>query len=394
VQRPKRIFYVGTYDRDYPRNTIVIAGLRRAGFDVRELNAPIWAGDADRSSLVGAPVQLLRLAIRLTAAYVKLIVLLLARRRQFDLVSFGYIGQADVLILGSFVKLLGKPILFNPLVTLTDTLIEDRARLSPWGLMAKLIRLVYRLSLRIADVVLVDTRENRDYLMLNFHVAAERVLVLPVGADETVFNNTVSPDQISDQSNARRVLFYGNMIPLQGVETIVRAARLLQDDTNVIFEVIGTGQTYAEIRSVASQLDVQNIVFVDRVPYAELPCRIRRSDVVLGIFGSTTKAARVVPNKVYQGMAMGAAIVTRDSSATREVLRDGESALLVLPSDPESLACAIRMLSDSELRHRLGTAARARFLEVASLDVQARCLTVAVETALAVRHSDCREAVA
>jgi glycosyltransferase involved in cell wall biosynthesis len=163
------------------------------------------------------------------------------------------------------------------------------------------------------------------------------------------------------------------MIPLLGVDTIVRAARLLRGD-DVRFEIIGTGQTLDEARALAVELGTDNIDWVGRVPYVELPRRIARADVVLGIFGDTVKAARVVPNKVYQAMAMGAAIVTRDSSAQRSMLTDGVSTLLVPPADPEALADAIRRLRDPELRARLGAAANWNFIERASLFVQSERL--------------------
>ncbi len=101
--------------------------------------------------------------------------------------------------------------------------------------------------------------------------------------------------------------------------------------------------------------------------------------MLLGIFGDTSKAGRVVPNKVFQAMAVGAAIITRDSAAARELLRDGESALLIPPADPDALAIAIRRLRDPALRERLGAAARARYVSAASIDVQSSQLEEAID---------------
>jgi glycosyltransferase involved in cell wall biosynthesis len=150
----------------------------------------------------------------------------------------------------------------------------------------------------------------------------------------------------------------------------VRAARLLRDD-GIRFEIIGLGQTLGAARALAGELGATNIEWVGRVPYADLPRCIGRADIVLGIFGDSTKAGRVVPNKVYQAMAMGAAIVTRDSPAQRAMLADGVSALLVPPADPSALADAIRRLRDPVLRRRLGRAAHERFVEQAGIDTQA-----------------------
>ncbi|MGA7670505.1 MAG: glycosyltransferase [Nitrolancea sp.] len=370
MQRSKRILYIGTYERDYPRNVTVIAAMRRAGYDVREIHRSVWAAAGDKSAMISSPARLANLGLRLIVAYVSLIRDLIRARNDADLIAFGYIGQLDVLVLGPVARLMGKPILFNPLVTLTDTLVEDRQTVAPNGPPARIIRLIDRLSLGLSTSVLADTVENQQFVTTMFKLPRSKVRVIPVGADDEVFHPPLTPTEINRNGSPLRVLFYGNMIPLQGVETIVRAANLLRDEPDVTFDIVGTGQVFESIRSQARNLHVDNITFIPRWPYEQLPLQISRSDIILGIFGDSPKAARVVPNKVYQAMAMGASIVTRDSPASREMLHDGESALLISPADSESLAAAIRQLRDPALRQRLGLSARDRYVKAASLEVQ------------------------
>ena len=74
----------------------------------------------------------------------------------------------------------------------------------------------------------------------------------------------------------------------------------------------------------------------------------------LGIFGTTEKALRVIPNKAYEALACGTPLVTSDTRASRELLADGENALLVPPGDPNALAEAVRRISqDAALAQRL-----------------------------------------
>ena len=91
------------------------------------------------------------------------------------------------------------------------------------------------------------------------------------------------------------------------------------------------------------------------VEYERLPDELHRAGCALGIFGTSDKAARVIPNKAFQALACGTPLVTADTPAARELLVDGESALLVPPGDPEALAAALRRLAaDPELARRLG----------------------------------------
>jgi glycosyltransferase involved in cell wall biosynthesis len=82
---------------------------------------------------------------------------------------------------------------------------------------------------------------------------------------------------------------------------------------------------------------------------------MREAQVCLGIFGDTPKARRVVPNKVYQCLAAGAAVVTGRSPASEELLVDREHALLCEMASGKAIADAILDLKRSPaLRQRLG----------------------------------------
>ncbi len=419
----KRLLYAGTYERDCPRNELTIAALRRAGFDVRELHAAVWERDRDKSGRFLRPGSLIRLGLRLSVAYISTGVRLLRELPDSDAVVIGYIGQADMLVLAPLAKLAGRPVVFNPLVTLTDTLVEDRRLARRGGLAAMAIAVVDRLALRLADAILVDTPENGDYLVRRFGIPANRIHQVDVGADEDLFQDGPHPRPLPqfwergergespghpersgaeskdlsysvqhgrDPSlalrmtgtllhgtpvNELRVLFYGKFTPLHGIDTILQAAKLLEDQEEIRFEVIGSGQLSAEMNALAAKLDLRNVDFIPWVPFERLPERIAAADIFLGIFGGTTKAARVIPNKVFQGMAMGAAIVTRDSPAIQRVLSDDGSALLVPPADPTALAGAVLRMRDPVLRANLSRGSRLAFEKTGSLDALAERLT-------------------
>ncbi|HEU4792375.1 MAG TPA: glycosyltransferase family 4 protein [Nitrolancea sp.] len=403
----KRLLYAGTYERDCPRNELTIAALQRAGFDVRELHAAVWERDRDKSGRFLRPGSLIRLGLRLGVAYISTGVRLLRELSDSDAVVIGYIGQADMLVLAPLAKLAGRPVVFNPLVTLTDTLVEDRRLARRGGLAAMAIAVVDRLALRLADAILVDTPENGDYLVRRFGIPANRIHQVDVGADEDLFQGGPHPPphpqfwERGEHGKAQsplpklgvgakptlRVLFYGKFTPLHGIDTILQAAKLLEDQEDIRFEVIGSGQLSAEMNALAAKLDLRNVDFIPWVPFEWLPERIAAADIFLGIFGDTAKAARVIPNKVFQGMAMGAAIVTRDSPAIQRVLSDGGSALLVPPADPTALAGAVLRMRDPALRDNLSRGSRLAFEKTGSLDALAERLTAIIEAVVPVQRS-------
>ena len=130
--------------------------------------------------------------------------------------------------------------------------------------------------------------------------------------------------------------------------------------------------------------DLKNVRFVETWLSAEqLADAMREADVCLGIFGTTPKAARVIPYKVFAALALGRPVITRDSPAIRELLVDEESALLCPPGDGQALAAALeRLPTDAPLRERLGRNGHACYATTASGEAIGRDLVRQLEGAL------------
>ena len=355
----RRVCYAGTYEQEYPRNSLIIQALRDAGVRVEECHQPVFERSRDKSSLQIAALAVL--CLRLTFAYLRLIPDVGLRLLRCDALVVGYIGQLDVIVLGTVARLAGKPVLFNPLVSLTDTLVEDRGQFSPESLPGRVIRKIDRISMSMADLVLADTDENAHYLSEQFDLDPERIAVVQVGAPEETFF-PVTGDFASHED--LDVLFVGKFIPLHGVRTILDAASILQDRGRpVCIELVGTGQEYQMFRDHAERLGLRNIVWTEWIPFELLGDRVRSAEVVLGIFDEGAKASRVIPNKVHHALACAVPVITRRSPAVDPYLADGETAILVPPADPVALANAIECLFDPERRRSIGIAGNTAWKE-------------------------------
>lgn len=360
-----RILYAGVYERDYARNRLIVRALRDAGARVEEAHVAVFERRRDKSA-VGL-IGLAALGVRLAWAYTRLVPSVALRLLRCDALAVGYIGQLDMLVLAPLARALGRPVIFNPLVTLSDTLVEDRALARAGTFVARVIVALDRAALRLADDVLVDTEANGWRLRQRFGLAPGRLTVVAVGADDTFAPLGKASGRAVDAP--LDVLFIGKFIPLHGVETIVRAVALLRArGAPLRVELVGTGQTYraARAQAVALGLGEDALIWTDWIPFEALSDRLRRADVALGIFGSGTKAARVIPNKLWQSLACGVASVTRSSPAVAGVLCDAENVLLVPPADPLALADAIERLRDPALRARIAAGGRSAYERHAS----------------------------
>ena len=150
------------------------------------------------------------------------------------------------------------------------------------------------------------------------------------------------------------VVFWGSFIPLQGIQYIVRAAKILEKYSNIQFSIIGKGQTYSDVNCLAKKLDLINIEFLGRLPNKEIPDYIARADVCLGIFGDTEKTQRVIPNKVYEAIAMKKPVITADTPAARELFADGKNILFCKIANPQDLAKKIlKVRNNPSLREKV-----------------------------------------
>jgi glycosyltransferase involved in cell wall biosynthesis len=340
-----RVLYFGTYERAYPRNAQVIACLRGSGVEVVERHVSVWDGQEHKWSV--GPLSALRVALAEAR-------LSLPMRGPFDAVIVGYPGHFDMPRARRLAR--RRPLVFNPLVSLADTLVGDRGRFAEGSLPARLLAKIDRRALRLADLVVADTDANADFLAELGGIPRDRVATALVGAEERLFRPAWRyPERFV-------CLFVGKLIPLHGLETIIAAAELAPE---LPFRIVGSGQLDALLEHRP-----ENVEWERWIDYERLPDAYWDAGCALGVFGGSAKAARVIPNKAFQALACGTPLVTADTPAARELLVDGESALLVPPGDPAALAAAVRRLAaDPGLARRLSAAGRASFEQSASEDV-------------------------
>lgn len=326
------ILFFGGYDPGYPRNAIIRKGWSALGFPVAECRAG----------------ERLKVHFRYPA--------LLARYvRMGDSSPILFVPEfrhKDVPLAWMIARCSGKRLVFDPLVSRYETRVLDRGDVPPKSPQSAHNRNLDAISLRLADLVLADTHEHARFFAAEFGIAPGKIRVLPVGFDEGVFREAPLPAGRS----VLEILFYGTYLPLHGVETIVDAASLLRGSP-VHFTLVGVGQTFAEVKERASRLPEGLVDLRAPMPVAELAPLIAAADVVLGVFGKTPKAAMVVPNKLFQALAVGRPVITADTPAVRELFQNGVHLLSVPPGDADALAAAItRLRSDAPLRVRLAGA--------------------------------------
>ncbi len=317
-----KICYFGAYSKKDPRNSIIIKGLRKNGVDVVE-------GHEDPSQ------SLFKKNLKLVKKHFKL---------DYDAMIVGFPGHTDIPLARLLTKLSRKPLIFDAFLSLYDSYVFDRKKVKEDSLKVKYYFYVDKFTCMVSDVILLDTNEHINYFHEEFSINKEKFKRIFIGADDEIFY----PRKVERNEEIFTVEFHGTFIPLQGIQYIIKAAKILENYKDIKFELIGSGQTYNEVVNLSRQLNTRNISFKGCVDYKEIPYYIAKADVGLGIFGDTAKAKRVIPNKVYEVLAMRKPLITGDSPAAREVLINKENCILCEMANPKEIANSILLLKEDE----------------------------------------------
>lgn len=334
TEKIMKVCYFGSYDSEYARNRIVMRGLKRSGIEVVEK--------------------------KLESGWFSLSLSLWKEKDKYDAVIVGYARERIPVLFARLV--FAGPVIWDAFLSLYDSWVYDRRLVSPHHPKAWYYWFLDWVAGALADYILMDTNEHIRYFSSEFGVSKKKFLRVFIGVDDSVFRPIEGENQVKKeffQKNpklkAKTVVgFHGKYIPLQGVEYIIRAAKILENDTNIHFMLIGSGQTYEAARELEQKLDPGNITFIDRVPFEEMPYWIDIFDVALGIFGNTKKTQRVIPNKVYESLAMRKPVVTADTPAICELFTPGGDIEVCKHADPNSLAAAVKELAENtEMQRQL-----------------------------------------
>jgi glycosyltransferase involved in cell wall biosynthesis len=318
------ILFFGTYNSVYSRNRVLLHGFKENGVGIIECKTEFGG----------------------FKKYIDLFKKHKKYKNQYDLMFVAFPGQLMMIFAKFLTK---KKIIFDAFTSLYDSNVFDRRTVKKNSLKAKYYWFLDWFSCSLADKILLDTNEHVKYFLKTFKIKEDKFIRLFVVADDVVFKNAETKTRTENQKNKFLVHFHGTYIPLQGLETVLETARLLEKEEDIRFNIIGS-----KIKEKFEKQNFKNVDFTSNVNYEDLFGFIAMSDISLGIFGETEKAKRVIPNKVYEAIAMNRPIITGRSEAIKELFEDKKNILMCDFNNAEDLADKILELKNNkDLRLKL-----------------------------------------
>ncbi len=212
-------------------------------------------------------------------------------------------------------------------------------------------------KLRSARFVATCSRFHVEYLRRHYEAGRDaRIEVIHYGIDPSRY----SP--VGRQAHGRPlVLAVGRLVETKGFHTLIEACGLLRArGMSVRCVIAGDGPEASRLRRLAEVHGVEReVTFTGALQPAEVLEHYERADCLAMPSCVRSNDRDGMPNVLLEAMARGLPVVATRVSGIPELVRDGETGLLVSPDDPEALAAAMgKLLADRDLADRLGRAGR------------------------------------
>jgi len=321
-----RVWYLGYYLDWYPRNRVIRKGLEQAGAEV--INLRIAFSRAFR------PARIFSKSIAR-----------LFQRKKPDVIIIPEVDLESFPFAWMIARSLGALLVYDAFYSRWDALVRDELETNESSTEARITWLLEKFALERANLIFSDTLAHCDYIAELYDISREKFETVYIGADDQMFY-PMPELEVKDHFLVHYNGFYHR---LQGAPAIIESAHLLRDYPEIKFEMIGKrlSSSFQAVQEKYQQLNPPNITFEDTLPIEEMPRRMARASVCLGIFGRTGFGERVFPNKGFQALALAKPLITRESKGSKEVGEAGVHYLTVPAEDGKALAEAILFLKNN-----------------------------------------------
>lgn len=311
----KKVVFITTKNLDYIRNSQEIKLLNRSAKKCDVI------GFYDKSYVK-----------RILKIYLKMLTF---KQNYYDIVFCGFAPQLIVPVWGY--KFKGSKLYIDFFISIYDTFVDDRKIFKKGSFFAAIARYFDKRTLENADEIIVDTNTHGLYFSQEFAISLNKMRTLYLEADTSVYY----PRKIAKEQRFKNhflVLFFGSILPVQGVDVILEASKILKNEEDIHFLIIGP------ISNNVRQNKFDNITYINWVNQEKLAKYIAQADLCLaGHFNKDIgKAHRTIPGKAYIYKAMGKRVIFGESNANKELFSENDDNIFVPMGNAVELADAIR----------------------------------------------------
>ncbi|MBX3005300.1 MAG: glycosyltransferase family 4 protein [Anaerolineales bacterium] len=216
---------------------------------------------------------------------------------------------------------------------------------------------------RAADTVLINSPGFERHVQAR---GARRVRLVPNGADASMFDPAANGAAFRSQhglQGAFVALYAGAHGLSNDLGVLLDAAALLQSEPHIQVVLVGDGKDKPQLQAQAAARQLTNVHFIAPLAKEAMANALAAADVCIAILKPLPLYATVYPNKVFDYLAAGRAVVLAIDGVIRQVVSEAHAGVFVPPGDANAMADTLRQLAQqADAVRQMGAAGRA-FLE-------------------------------
>lgn len=242
-----------------------------------------------------------------------------------------------------------------------------------YSLAERKARQVYREAKRIIvnSPALAEALEDKG-------VKKEKIVFIPNGVDVSSFIPTLDVSQIGEQYNLRGkfvVLYSGLLGFAQAMGTVIEAANILKEHSDIIFLIVGTGPKAKKLKLQIERKKLNNVILAGAKPHRLIPDFMSWADVCLIPYVNRETFQKNIPSKMYEYMAGGKPIIINLKGEAARIIEKEQAGLVVSADSAQSLAKGIlQLFYDPLLRKQMGKKGRNYVMQYRDLKALGRKL--------------------
>lgn len=214
-----------------------------------------------------------------------------------------------------------------------------------------------------ATSIVAVTEGIRDRLICR-GIRENKIALIPNGA------NTASFTYYSEGALALRsklglqnhfvALYAGIHGVAQGLETVLYAAKILEDQRDISFIFVGEGPRKAALLELSRSLNLENVRFLPEVPREDMPAFLSAAGCSIVPLRDESLFRGALPSKIFEAWACSRPVILSVAGEASRVLAEADGGIATKPEDPAEMARAILYLRDNPLEaSRMGANGRA-----------------------------------
>jgi glycosyltransferase involved in cell wall biosynthesis len=240
-----------------------------------------------------------------------------------------------------------------------------------------------RFAYRKADKIVPVTESFKHY-MVNLGVDAGKIQVITNGVDLRFYDPIPKDSDIANEHGLAGkfvVSYLGTFGMSQNLETVMHAARHLQNKADIVFFLAGDGAEREKLADLRDRLALNNVVIAGLQPKHKMPGLWSVSDVSLILLKRSELFKTVIPSKIFESMAMERPVLLGVEGESCNIVRAAQCGFCIEPDNHLQLAEHVLLLyNDRQLCTEMGKNGRRYVADHYDRTVLAKCMVAVAKS--------------